>query len=121
MKKISNIQTLTTKAGISTNKLVLGGVTAALVAVVGTAGIAAAHPNDGTSSSNMPANVEMCKAHYEAFHYKNVGKCVSDFAKHHGGHGYGYGGDDHDSNHDHHGHHHFYNFFGNWWDGHFKH
>jgi hypothetical protein len=121
MNRLSKFQTLTTKSGLLGNRLMLGGATAAIAAVVGTAGIAAAHPNDNNNDPTMPANVEMCKAHYEEFHYKNVGKCVSDFAKHHGSHGYGYGGEDDDHGHHHHHHHHFYDFFGNWWDHHFRH
>jgi len=108
-------QTLITK-NVLGSKLILGGVTVAVSAIVGTAGIAAAHGLGG-SDSNMPVNVAQCKTDYKKFGYKNVGQCVSDFARHHGGMGYGYGGQGHHKHH----HHHFFSFFANWWHHFFRH
>lgn len=69
------------------NKLVLGGVTVAASALVGTAGMAAAQAHDPASPT--PAAVAKCKQDYKLLGFKNVGQCVSAFE--HQLHGYGGG------------------------------
>lgn len=105
-------RTLSTIQGVR-NKLVLGFIGAITVAVVGSAGVAAAQSmNDNNmdhNSGDMHGIVAFCKDKYKDLGFKNVGQCVSFFV-HHKGHGYGYGGNGH-----HHHHHHHHNGFFGWW------
>lgn len=77
---------------ISTNrvplskKLLLGFAGASAVAIVGSAGIAAA-AQPTTSGNSMPDKVALCKQKFHELGFKNVGQCVSFFA--HQKHGYG--------------------------------
>ncbi|HVU59697.1 MAG TPA: hypothetical protein VHC98_02565 [Candidatus Saccharimonadales bacterium] len=70
-------------------RVALGVAGAAAVAVVGSAGIAAAQ-----TPGSVPQHKTDCM-HWKTYKFKNKGQCVSWWehnAMGHGGHGYGYGG-----------------------------
>ena len=77
---------LLTRKFVFGNKLMLGGVTVAASAIVGTAGLAAAQATNN-SASPTPAAVAKCKQDFKQLGFKNVGQCVSSFE--HQLHGYG--------------------------------
>ena len=75
-----------------TRKLLLGCAGVSAAAVVGTAGIAAASPDQ--HPTQFPVSKADC-VHWKAFGFKNKGQCIS-WWEHNGlGHGYGYGNGNH--------------------------
>ncbi|HSW80632.1 MAG TPA: hypothetical protein VLG47_07685 [Candidatus Saccharimonadales bacterium] len=90
--------------GLGGCKLMLAGATVATTAIVGTAGVAAAHPwhhwqwhhNNGNAQA-----VKFCKLHYKDLGFNTQADCVKAFNHGHG-HGYGYGKDPHHKHHHHH-------------------
>jgi hypothetical protein len=108
-------------------KLMFGAASAATVAIVGTAGIAAA----AQGSDPKPTSKADC-VHFSDFGFKNRGQCVSWVEHHVLGHGYGHGYGDNskeggDGNNDNHvattvnlhmkGHHNFIQLFFNYFFG----
>ncbi|HSW80629.1 MAG TPA: hypothetical protein VLG47_07670 [Candidatus Saccharimonadales bacterium] len=72
-------------------KLMLGFAGASTVAIVGSAGFAAAQQFTPTSDPTVPTSKEACKnGGWQALGFKNQGQCVSAY-EHSIGHGYGKG------------------------------
>jgi hypothetical protein len=72
-------------------KLMLGFAGASTVAIVGTAGFAAAAQFHPASNPTVPTSKEACKnGGWQALGFKNQGQCVSTY-EHSIGHGYGKG------------------------------
>lgn len=80
----SNHQSSVTKA--TGNKLVLGGIAAAIIAIMSVGGVSFA---SAFSSSSVPPNENSCMQHYKDYHFKNSGQCIDWWNQHHSGYGYG--------------------------------
>jgi hypothetical protein len=72
-----------------TKRLVMGILGASTVAIIGSAGMAAAATGQ---SVQPPASKADCKMHWQALGFKNQGQCISWWEHNVAGHGYGYGG-----------------------------
>jgi hypothetical protein len=73
-------------AKIIGNKLVLGGMAAAITAMISVGGISFA---SALSSSSIPPNENACMQHYGEYHFKGRQQCIDWWNQHHGGSGYG--------------------------------
>jgi len=107
----SKFQTLTIR--VLSNKLLFGGLAAAITAIISMGGMSVASAATSNSSS-FPPNEVACSLHFKDYHFKSVQQCQNWWNQQHGGSGYG-GNGGHGNGHHHfrfHFHFHFHPHFG---------
>jgi hypothetical protein len=93
-RKTGTLDTQKKKPKLRRNKLVLGFAGALAAAVVGSAGVAAAHPAPKTMY--MPSR-ETCNTQWQKYHFKTGNDCRNywdNYKHHHPGRHHGHGGND---------------------------